>query len=115
MAEPLQSANETPDAAAPSPLPRVESQPIGAEAVSTEPEWPKVYLLPNLMTAGNLVCGFAAALKMVEAASLMHPFTDETGVLLSPAGDITDHAVVMKIYWAIILILASCVFDMLDG
>jgi CDP-diacylglycerol--serine O-phosphatidyltransferase len=83
---------------------------------SGEPEWPKIYLLPNLMTAGNLFCGFAAALKMVEAASLMHPMmTDEAGnkIFLNP--DITDAAVVMKIHWAILLILASCVFDLLDG
>lgn len=83
------------------------------EPPPSEPEWPRVYLLPNLMTAGNLVCGFAAALQMVEAASLMHPLFDESGVLVVPA--ITDAAVVSKIHWAIMLILGSCVFDMLDG
>ena len=31
---------------------------------------PKVYLLPNLMTAGNLFCGFAATLKIVQGALL---------------------------------------------
>jgi len=29
---------------------------------------PKIYLLPNMMTAGNLFCGFAAVLKIIEAA-----------------------------------------------
>ncbi len=29
---------------------------------------PKIYLLPNLMTAGNLFCGFAATLKIVQGA-----------------------------------------------
>src|SRR6185369_16840860 len=45
-----------------------------------------------------------------------HPMmTDEAGhkILLSP--NITDAAVVHKIYLAIILILASCIFDLLDG
>ena len=31
-------------------------------------EEPKIYLLPNLMTAGNLFCGFAAILRIIEAA-----------------------------------------------
>ena len=31
---------------------------------------PKIYLLPNLMTAGNLFCGFAATLKIVQGALL---------------------------------------------
>ena len=31
---------------------------------------PKIYLLPNLMTAGNLFCGFAAALKILQGALL---------------------------------------------
>ena len=31
---------------------------------------PKIYLLPNLMTAGNLFCGFAATLRIVEGALL---------------------------------------------
>jgi len=28
---------------------------------------PKIYLLPNLMTAGNLFCGFAAVLRIMMA------------------------------------------------
>ncbi len=31
---------------------------------------PKIYLLPNLMTAGNLFCGFTATLKILEGALL---------------------------------------------
>ena len=34
----------------------------------TEDHGPKIYLLPNLMTAGNLFCGFAATLKILEGA-----------------------------------------------
>ncbi|MEC8657949.1 MAG: CDP-diacylglycerol--serine O-phosphatidyltransferase, partial [Verrucomicrobiota bacterium] len=30
---------------------------------------PKIYLLPNLMTAGNLVCGFLAIMTIIDAIS----------------------------------------------
>jgi len=60
---------------------------------------PKIYLLPNLMTAGNLFCGFAAVLKIIEAS------------LLSAAGE----PVVMRYYVAISFILGACLFDLLDG
>ena len=35
------------------------------------PNEPKIYLLPNLMTAGNLFCGFAATLRIIEASALV--------------------------------------------
>lgn len=77
-----------------------------------DPVGPKIYLLPNLMTAGNLFCGFAAALKVVEsllikagAAALTEP------ALIAAADRNADH----QIYVAIWLILASCLFDLLDG
>ena len=37
---------------------------------AADAENPKIYLLPNLMTAGNLLCGFVAVLKIVEGALL---------------------------------------------
>lgn len=61
---------------------------------------PKIYLLPNLMTAGNLFCGFAAVLKILEGALVQ-------AVDAAAAAD-NFHA-------AIWLILASCIFDALDG
>jgi len=60
---------------------------------------PKIYLLPNLMTAGNLFCGFAATLKIIE------------GALLQAAAQ----SAIAPFYQAIWLILAACVFDLLDG
>ena len=63
---------------------------------------PKIYLLPNLMTAGNLFCGFAASLAIVDSALMR-----ERGWPESQADS--------RIYLAIILILASCIFDVLDG
>lgn len=73
---------------------------------------PKIYLLPNLMTAGNLFCGFAAALKIVEGAII----TDTAAVtgnaeLIARASDLASD----KFYAAILCILASCLFDALDG
>lgn len=73
---------------------------------------PKIYLLPNLMTAGNLFCGFAAALKIVEGAII----TDTAAItqnaeLIARAASLAGD----KFYAAIWLILASCAFDALDG
>jgi len=69
---------------------------------------PKIYLLPNLMTAGNLFCGFAATLKILEGALLLAPATPATMELL-------EAAAAQKFHVAIWCILASCVFDALDG
>ena len=66
----------------------------------------KIYLLPNLMTAGNLFCGFAASLKIVESAMLF-AVAGETPIALADASQ--------QIHYAIWLILASCIFDLLDG
>jgi CDP-diacylglycerol--serine O-phosphatidyltransferase len=56
---------------------------------------PRIYVLPNLMTAGNLLCGFMAILHIVGR------FQNED-----------DHT---RFLWAIGFILAACVFDLLDG
>jgi CDP-diacylglycerol---serine O-phosphatidyltransferase len=56
----------------------------------------KIYFLPNLMTAGNLFCGFLALTKIVEA---------------DPASDNFIHV----IHTALFLILLACIFDLLDG
>jgi len=61
---------------------------------------PKIYLLPNLMTAGNLFCGFAATLKIVQGALIQWSSPDEAATLF--------HAAV----W---FILGACIFDVLDG
>ena len=61
---------------------------------------PKIYLLPNLMTMGNLFCGFTATLKIVEGALLQ-------SVDAGAAGDLFKTAI-----W---FILGACFFDLLDG
>ncbi len=71
---------------------------------------PKIYLLPNLMTAGNLFCGFAAILRIVEGALL------QAGAGPDPAAIATAAELAAgKFHAAIWLILASCIFDLLDG
>ena len=59
---------------------------------------PKIYLLPNLMTAGNLFCGFAAVLCIYDGAQ-----------------DIDFLIAAKKFHDAIWFILLACVFDLLDG
>jgi len=56
----------------------------------------KIYFLPNVLTAGNLFCGFVALTKIVDA----DPFTDEY---------------FGQIKWALAFILLACIFDLLDG
>lgn len=61
---------------------------------------PKIYLLPNLMTAGNLFCGFAATLKIVQGALLQGADAEAAALLF---------------HTAIWYILGACIFDLLDG
>jgi CDP-diacylglycerol---serine O-phosphatidyltransferase len=67
----------------------------------TEPVLPeasklKIYFLPNLMTAGNLFCGFVALTIIVEADIYAANFTT-------------------AIRHALFFILLACIFDLLDG
>ena len=61
---------------------------------------PKIYLLPNLMTAANLFCGFTATLKILEGALLQASNPDAAGDLF---------------HTAIWFVLGAFVFDFLDG
>ena len=65
-------------------------------AAETEAAKLKIYLLPNLLTAGNLFCGFLALTRIVEA-------------------DITAPGFNHDIRNAIFFIILACVFDLLDG
>jgi len=66
-----------------------------ADLSSTKTEKLKIYFLPNLMTAGNLFCGFVALTKIVEADISLGNFKD--------------------IRLALFFILLACIFDLLDG
>src|ERR1700704_3947457 len=59
---------------------------------------PKIYLLPNLMTAANLFCGFAAVLCIYDGAQ-----------------EANYSVAAIKFHDAIWFILAACIFDLLDG
>jgi len=65
----------------------------------SDPNGVKIYLLPNLMTAGNLFCGFAALINILDAVVQINAGLD-------PAS---------KIHVAIWFILGACIFDLLDG
>ncbi len=56
----------------------------------------KIYFLPNLMTAGNLFCGFLALTRIVEA-------------------DIAAANFSTVIRQSLFFILLACIFDLLDG
>ena len=56
----------------------------------------KIYFLPNLLTAGNLFCGFVALTKIVEADPMGAEYFGE-------------------IKLALMFILLACIFDLLDG
>jgi len=79
---------------------------------------PKIYLLPNLMTAGNLFCGFLATLKILqgalESASAM-AVANSSGLISQAAKVAALDAGSGHFKFAIWCILAACVFDLLDG
>jgi CDP-diacylglycerol--serine O-phosphatidyltransferase len=67
----------------------------------------RIYFLPNLMTAGNLFCGFAAVIKCIQAR------------LITDGGEYallhTNQSWITLYTHAVWLILAAVVFDSLDG
>lgn len=65
-----------------------------APAAAPEPKL-KIYFLPNLLTAGNLFCGFVALTKIVEADLAGGNF--------------------QQIRVALAFILLACIFDLFDG
>src|ERR1700744_1189908 len=97
---------------APLPFPPNPERPASEVQPPPHPEYsPKIYLLPNLMTAGNLICGVAASLQIVEGSLIKAVAADNGPEAVARAGaEFINH-----IYLAIGLILASCIFDMLDG
>jgi len=72
------------------------NEPIAPTPPNDDESRLKIYFLPNLLTAGNLFCGFVALTKIVEA----HPGGD----------DYFD-----KIKLALAFILLACIFDLFDG
>lgn len=77
--------------------PESQSMPILPERAAGSAEEPKlkIYFLPNLLTAGNLFCGFVALTKIVEADISTGNF--------------------QQIKVALAFILLACIFDLFDG
>lgn len=67
----------------------------------------RIYFLPNLMTAGNLFCGFGAVIKCIQARLITDIGEYASSHALQTSNELYTHAV-----W---LILAAVVFDSLDG
>src|SRR3954454_23175451 len=69
----------------------------GQTPTTADPGGPKlkIYFLPNLLTAGNLFCGFVSLTKIVEAVISSGNFT--------------------QIKYALGFILLACIFDLFDG
>src|ERR1700693_3467794 len=63
---------------------------------ASEGEKLRIYFLPNLLTAGNLFCGFVALTKIVEA-------------------DVDKANFYQQITLALGFILLACIFDLFDG
>ena len=76
-----------------------------------DPDEPKIYFLPNLMTACNLACGFFAVLMILKGQIEVQKFSGD-GVLAAK-----QYYEVSREYYqyAILLIFGSCLFDLLDG
>jgi CDP-diacylglycerol--serine O-phosphatidyltransferase len=81
-----------------------------------DPDEPKIYFLPNLMTALNLACGFFAVLMIFKGITEARLFEVQkmTGTAKLPPKEYYE---ISKIYYeyAILLIFGSCLFDLLDG
>jgi CDP-diacylglycerol--serine O-phosphatidyltransferase len=70
-------------------------------APPAEGERLKIYFLPNLLTAGNLFCGFVALTKIVEAK-----------LTPDPVSGIVNWNPIIE---ALGFILLACIFDLFDG
>ncbi len=71
----------------------------------------RIYFLPNLMTAGNLLCGFLAVIRCIQARLI----TDGGDYAASHAAGDALHVSSALYTQAVWLILAAVVFDSLDG
>lgn len=77
--------------------------------MSTE-EASKIYFLPNLMTAGNLFCGFVAVIRCIQAK-----FASSAEGIATASVDTIAKTPTELYEQAVWFILAAVVFDMLDG
>lgn len=76
-----------------------------------DPDEPKIFFLPNLMTACNLACGFFAVLMIFKGQIEVQKVSGD-GIIAAK-----QYYEVSREYYqyAILLIFGSCLFDLLDG
>jgi CDP-diacylglycerol---serine O-phosphatidyltransferase len=78
---------------------------------SRDPDEPKIFFLPNLMTACNLACGFFAVLMIFKGQIEVQRLSGEAVLSAKEYYEISR-----RYYeYAILLIFGSCLFDLLDG
>lgn len=75
----------------------------------------RIYFLPNLMTAGNLFCGFIAVIKCIQARLLADAGEYAAGFAASHPGVPLSDAMLGLYTQAVWFILLAVVFDSLDG
>jgi CDP-diacylglycerol---serine O-phosphatidyltransferase len=85
--------------------PREDEDLAAREDPYNEVQASRIYILPNLMTAGNLLCGFMAVLNCIHAR--LAGTADDGVYLAATAGE--------HYRYAVYFIFGAAVFDMLDG
>jgi len=75
----------------------------------------RIYFLPNLMTAGNLFCGFIAVIKCIQARLLADAGEYAAGFTAAHPGVHLPDAMLGLYTQAVWFILLAVVFDSLDG
>jgi len=76
-----------------------------------DPDEPKIFFLPNLMTACNLACGFFAVLMIFKGQIEVQKLSGNSVLAAKQYYEISRE----YYQYAILLIFGSCLFDLLDG
>jgi CDP-diacylglycerol---serine O-phosphatidyltransferase len=76
-----------------------------------DPDEPKIYFLPNLMTACNLACGFFAVLMILKGQIEVQKVSGDAIIAAKQYYEVSRE----YYQYAILLIFGSCLFDLLDG
>ncbi len=87
------------------PNPNAAADLAAREDPYNESQASRIYVLPNLMTAGNLFCGFMAVVNCIHAR--LAGTADDGLYLAATAGD--------HYRYAVYFIFGAALFDMLDG
>lgn len=78
---------------------------------TSDPDEPKIFFLPNLMTACNLACGFFAVLMIFKGQIEVQKVSGDSILAAKQYYEVSRE----YYQYAILLIFGSCLFDLLDG